>query len=209
MPVGLTPKWKKWRLVPKVRIWEAVCLSLNIEPGKIVAASEEYLITNGQRELKPQEFSDRMLVALRNLTAAITAVNPPFAEARSLKDYWISLAEFAMWAASSPWQIPPELEAIAKKSEAAKLPETEPRAETTEQPMTESERTRLLKQVAVLSLILAEKVKRYRRGQKPNANQIADSVAEMLDALPGANKYGLSSTNIRGSIAEGVALLML
>jgi hypothetical protein len=114
-----------------------------------------------------------------------------------------------MWAASSPWQIPPELEAIAKKSEAAKLPETEPRAETTEQPMTESERTRLLKQVAVLSLILAEKVKRYRRGQKPNANQIADSVAEILDALPDANKHGLGSTNIRGSIAEGVALLML
>ena len=65
----------------------------------------------------------------------------------------------------------------------------------------------LLKQVAGLALVLAEKSDKYRHGEKPNADAIANAVQAILDELPGANTRGLSNPSIRNSIRDGLRLL--
>jgi len=69
------------------------------------------------------------------------------------------------------------------------------------------ERESLHKQIAALALVLAEKSAKYKNGDKPNANQIAEAVALMLDAMPDANTYGVSSASLRSSIKAGIAML--
>jgi hypothetical protein len=69
------------------------------------------------------------------------------------------------------------------------------------------ERNTLLKQIAALSLVLAEKSNRYKRGGKPNALQIAKDTVEILDALPDADTRGVGSSSIRESIHAGIELL--
>ncbi|QBQ97892.1 hypothetical protein [Paraburkholderia pallida] len=69
------------------------------------------------------------------------------------------------------------------------------------------ERASLQKQIALLALVLSEKSGKYKRGDKPNASQIANAVEDMLDALTDVNRTGLSKTNIRNCIAAGLELL--
>ncbi|WNC90511.1 hypothetical protein RI103_03865 [Paraburkholderia sp. FT54] len=69
------------------------------------------------------------------------------------------------------------------------------------------ERESLHKQVAALALVLAERAAKYKNGDKPNANQIAEAVALMLDAMPEANKHGVSSASLRASIKAGIEML--
>lgn len=77
----------------------------------------------------------------------------------------------------------------------------------TEKPLTTSERNTLLKQIGALSLALAERSSKYKRGDKPNALQIATLTIEVVDALPGANATGVGTSNIRESIRQGIELL--
>ncbi|WP_345798414.1 hypothetical protein [Castellaniella sp. MT123] len=72
----------------------------------------------------------------------------------------------------------------------------------------EVERDRLLRLVGALALLLAERPGRYRRGDRPNALQIAEATAELMSAMPDANSRGLGNSNIRASVSEGVTLLL-
>ena len=74
-------------------------------------------------------------------------------------------------------------------------------------PLISTERDILLKQIGSLSLVLAEKSNRYKRGGKPNALQIAKDTVEILDALPDADTRGVGSSSIRESIHAGIELL--
>ena len=77
----------------------------------------------------------------------------------------------------------------------------------------ESESEKLLKQIGAIALVLAEKSNKYKRGNAPNALQIANEVQEILDAglIDNKNlfkgKKGTGSTEIRNSISEGLKLL--
>lgn len=66
------------------------------------------------------------------------------------------------------------------------------------------DRNALLKTIGVLALALAEKSKKYRRGEKPNASEIAKAVEEIIDGLPYANRYGLGNSSVRERIANGL-----
>jgi len=73
--------------------------------------------------------------------------------------------------------------------------------------MSKRERESLQKQVAALALVLAEKSAKYKNGDKPNANQIAEAVALMLNVMPDANTHGVRSASLRASIKAGIAML--
>lgn len=83
------------------------------------------------------------------------------------------------------------------KSEPAKI----------DKPLTDNERQKLHKQIAAIALVLAEKSKKYQKGTKPNALQIADAVQSILDAVDFPGKKGTGSTELRNSISEGIKLL--
>ena len=75
-------------------------------------------------------------------------------------------------------------------------------------PLGDTERDKLLKHVAALSLLLMEKSNKYKLGEQPNANQIAKAVQAILDALPEENnRRGTGESNIRESISAGLKLL--
>ena len=76
-----------------------------------------------------------------------------------------------------------------------------------ENPMTETERTKLLKQIGMLALLLSEKSNIYKIGGRPNKSQIAEGVITLLDALTDANRTWLLSSSIRDSISKGLDLL--
>lgn len=71
----------------------------------------------------------------------------------------------------------------------------------------DAERNKLLKQIAGLALLLAEKGGKYSRAGKPNANQIATAVEAIVDALPDVSAAGLKNSSIRESISSGLRLM--
>jgi hypothetical protein len=73
--------------------------------------------------------------------------------------------------------------------------------------LSETERTKLLKQIGLLALVLSEKSNIYKIGNRPNASQIAEGVKTLLDLLPDANRKGVLSSSIRDSIHDGLDLL--
>lgn len=76
--------------------------------------------------------------------------------------------------------------------------------------LTESERDILLKQIGLLSLVLAERSSMYKKGSgDPNALQIANAAAEIVEAGDFEGKRGTSSSSIRENIAKGLELLTL
>jgi hypothetical protein len=75
--------------------------------------------------------------------------------------------------------------------------------------LTESERDILLKQIGLLSLVLAERVNKYKKGSgAPNVYQIANAAGEIVEASEFEGKRGTGSTSIRENIARGLKLLI-
>ncbi|KVC80059.1 hypothetical protein WI75_09710 [Burkholderia ubonensis] len=70
------------------------------------------------------------------------------------------------------------------------------------------ERDSLRKQIAALALALAERSNRYKNGERPNGNQIAEAVSEILEALPDARIHGVGKSALRASIKAGIDLLI-
>lgn len=74
--------------------------------------------------------------------------------------------------------------------------------------LSETEREKLLKQIGVLAILLSKKSNTLGTSTgKPNASQIAAAVQVELDTMPDANRKGLSNSNLRASISEGLDLL--
>lgn len=82
-----------------------------------------------------------------------------------------------------------------------------------EKPMGESEHEKLLKQIGAMALVLAERASKYKRGNAPNALQIANEVQDILNAglIDDKNLFkdtkGTGSTELRNSISNGLRLL--
>lgn len=103
-------------------------------------------------------------------------------------------------------RIPPELAAVVKEG----FPETVEQADVSApfyEAASDGERNKLVKQIGAMALLLAEKNGRYKIGDRPNANQIADAIGDILDALPDASLRGLGKSSLRESIRTGIELL--
>lgn len=76
--------------------------------------------------------------------------------------------------------------------------------DTQNAPFSERERDHLLTALGLLSMILAEKVSRYQKGEEPSALQIKNAICEKAEAL-GLEASGLESINRK--IREGFELV--
>lgn len=88
--------WGKWSLIPHPELWQAVCLSMDIEPPKSCDVVE-FL------RLEQNTFNDRMQVYMANIGP------PPRPEAAR-----VNLATFAAVVSNWGWPIPQQLQAIAQ-----------------------------------------------------------------------------------------------
>jgi hypothetical protein len=107
-----TPDWSFWRLVPTVTLFEAVALSLNLDPRVLVPHPR------GGRpaglsvvRIPPPEFYFRLDLARRCINETLPAAKPRYGEEH------VTLQCFTKWSIGFGWDIPPDLEALANVNE--------------------------------------------------------------------------------------------
>jgi hypothetical protein len=128
------PDWTLWRQIPTVKAWEAVALSLDIDPkvvqridlraqdaaaalldNRIGLMSKQWLLLNPGprvRFAESQEFSDRLEVTVRSEDRLPSAV--PIGAEDHPTERRVHMSEFAALAQALGWRIPPDLERLAK-----------------------------------------------------------------------------------------------
>jgi hypothetical protein len=120
------PNWEKWRHVPNTKIWEAVALSLNIDPWEVRPASGR--IPGGPLIFdEGQEFNDRIFVVDRNLATG-AGPTPQIAAVDDPPSCVVSLCEFATWAHSLGWDVPLEFAALLRAEQDGVRDEAEVKA---------------------------------------------------------------------------------
>jgi len=116
------PRWNKWRLIPEVKKWEAIALSLNIEPDKIKTSSTAWMGAEHPFD-EGEEFNDRLAVLRANSGRA----NFPTPCTLNMGEWYscgVRLNEFASWALSvAEWGLPPKLAEMAQKMD---IPDDKP-----------------------------------------------------------------------------------
>jgi hypothetical protein len=111
------PNWTVWKHIPNVKSYEAVALSLNIDPNKIRHSPSSWMADKRLFD-ESDEFKDRLFVVERNIEI-LGVVNSENVQS-SAEDPEIPLSRFAAWAASIGWEVPNELsEFVAVESQSA------------------------------------------------------------------------------------------
>ena len=113
------PNWSKWRLIPEVKVFQAVALSLDIDPDKVRRSPTAWMSESvGFHE--GQDFEDRLDVVGANVKSDGPLVPVSYGIGhRALVP--IKLREFAAWCLSIGWPIPDELRALAGTDSARPL----------------------------------------------------------------------------------------
>jgi hypothetical protein len=113
-----SPPWTIWKNISKLKVFEAVALSLNIDPRKLRRISHGW--TAGKRLFNEgQEFNDRLFIAERNL-ADIGVINS-VAVGYEGQEAIVRLDLFVQWALRIGWSLPAEL-SENRGSQAPELP---------------------------------------------------------------------------------------
>lgn len=99
------PKWDKWRRMQDVELWEAVALTVNLEPDEMPVYLRAHEVYQADPFITcPLDFRERVQIANSNAGAAFP-VNPVHVlRARSL----VNLPTFGVWAAGVWGALPHE-----------------------------------------------------------------------------------------------------
>jgi hypothetical protein len=98
----LRPDWTRWSRMVSVLLWQAVSLSLDLEPDAF-RSSITHLGLDAAVQGGPADFRLRLVVAVNHLENGSLRAVKPAAEPRYSD---VSLHQFAAWANSLSWQIP-------------------------------------------------------------------------------------------------------
>jgi len=101
------PKWSKWRFILEVKLWEAIALSLNIDPDKVKFNHDNWALGNSVFE-ESKEFEDRLEILKRTIDRNNGLKSLDISIGNQSANT-ISLPQFAVWALSIGWKIPQEL----------------------------------------------------------------------------------------------------
>lgn len=119
------PRWGKWKYMPEVEPWQACALALNFDPDSMKRSPHNWMVPE-EDIFEPESFpSDEVAEEFGNLRTIV--------EANNLQTVYrtINLPEFAAWCSPvvcdlTGRDIPPELEALAKATQAAPKVEAAP-----------------------------------------------------------------------------------
>lgn len=117
------PDWPKWRQRPRWGLYEAVALSLDIEPDKVKLNKLAWMGAD-HPFAESTAFSDRLETLRRN------AYGPDGLNAKHAGQWYqatVNAREFAAWAKQSKWDVPPELKKIARGPSEAVISKLEPK----------------------------------------------------------------------------------
>lgn len=136
--------WEVWQHIPEAKLWEAVALSLNLDPRRIKINRHSWMASDLIFEER-KEFSDRLLVAQRNLTSGNLMARHYNSASPNVCS--VSLGEFSVWALSIGWTLPPVLTKIGESVGANKVQQPPP----TEKPLGTRERNTIARIIAALT----------------------------------------------------------
>jgi hypothetical protein len=109
------PDWAFWRVLPAVAPWEAVALSMDVEPRKLLAHPYGGGASGVAVSLiPPLGFSERLELANRCIGSEML----PGVEPLSGTEPTVSLQTFATWAAGVGWPLPEELLRVVAEEQA-------------------------------------------------------------------------------------------
>lgn len=105
------PDWEFWRDMPEVELWQACALSLNLDPDPLTP-SDDGMGMGGESYFKARSFPNEEAWEKFNKRLRLLEAN--------MQRPTVRLADFVTWASSlsTPWDMPPELVALAQKPEA-------------------------------------------------------------------------------------------
>lgn len=105
------PDWEFWRDMPEVELWQACALSLNLDPDPLTP-SDDGMGMGGESYFKARSFPNDEAWEKFNKRLRLLEAN--------MQRPTVRLADFVTWASSlsTPWDMPPELVALAQKPEA-------------------------------------------------------------------------------------------
>jgi len=134
------PDWSEWSLMPKVEVWQAVALSMNLEPHDLRRDAHTPLLGFGSffkqgsfaSPAIEREFEKRLRILEANLENS-----EQFPDAvvnyGELRLSIVALPEFSAWAVSAGWDIPGKLLGVVKKSVPQKADLSESGGQDTQQ----------------------------------------------------------------------------
>lgn len=120
------PNWREWRHIEEVRLWQAVALSMNMDPHSVTRSRYEWMAgeplfedANFQDDDESEEFHLRLRLLIANKKAP--AFTPSTLSMESPLFHGVLLREFASWASEvMQWpNLPPELTSLAKDATAS------------------------------------------------------------------------------------------
>ncbi|OIQ92416.1 hypothetical protein GALL_256370 [mine drainage metagenome] len=107
------PRWGKWRLMTKVTLWEAVALSLNIEPEKVKRDENAWMGADHPFD-EGDSFNDRLAVIRQHSSNRTYFPTPCILNIENWYECGLKLDEFASWCGHVKYDIPRELATMAQ-----------------------------------------------------------------------------------------------
>lgn len=106
------PKWDKWKLIRQVELWQAIALSLNIEPSKVKYKQNSCMGSSSPFD-EGETFIDRLEVLRQH--SLNQSYFPTPCTLNIFKWYFCCnrLDEFSAWCIHVGYEIPDELKALA------------------------------------------------------------------------------------------------
>ncbi|WP_430389873.1 hypothetical protein [Dyella sp. 20L07] len=139
--------WGIWRHMPDAMVYEAVALSLDIDPKKVRFHRDAWMVSGEVLFDERQVFEDRMMLAKAN-TGKMKIAELIIGDAAKTK---ITLASFAEWAIGVHRNIPEELRAMAGKGPEEQMEVREKGSGQSE--LSARERTSMLRVIRALSIM--------------------------------------------------------
>ena len=105
-----SPNWAKWKHIPEVMLWQAVALSLDIDPDvadRSYSWKAEATLTG-----ESKAFKDRLDVLLANFDRH-SLLKPTSLSLSDRDESTLRIDMFATWAISLDWIVPPQLASMA------------------------------------------------------------------------------------------------
>lgn len=96
--------WEYWNQMPSAKVWECVCLSLDVDPR---TASERGLQQSMGSIAKVKEYDDRLCIAEKHVVRKIGKPGLYTQDAYRTFEYWeINIPQFVAWATHLNREIP-------------------------------------------------------------------------------------------------------
>ena len=210
------PNWSEWQLMPKLHIWQAVALSLSVDPYTVKDKSLSWFADDGQLKsgvggyssatppkcMLPEEsveFNTRLKQAMNAAKLGAFEVQRHQGEMHGFS--YVMHGHFWKWARQVGWSIPDEMMNLPEEA----TPET---IKSNVHAQDNDDSFLLKRVIGTIALALVEaKGKQLLNGEKENVSAIAKVITTTLNRQSGVSLRGLGDTNLRTIVGESLSTL--